>query len=163
MSVAKCSHRSSLVHRRFDLWRKRNILYVEFRYFEPVGFKVFIDLGSDRLAHFLVLGREIECRDLHFPDRIGKFSDNGTLQLNVDVFGLKMSIGAGDLFYELAGIGDAETICSESAQANDAEILVAEHHRIGSAPLHVRELLRVDKVNFGFERGVEPVFPCAEF
>ena len=46
-----------------------------------------------------------------------------------------MIVGAGDFLQELLHVDDAEIVGAERAQPDDAEILVAHHHRIGRAPL----------------------------
>ena len=74
-----------------------------------------------------------------------------------------MCVGAGHLFDQSARISDANRIDSKRSQSDHAEIVIAHHDRIRGAPLQVGKLLRVDKVNFGFERRSESILPCAEF
>src|SRR4051794_34504354 len=74
-----------------------------------------------------------------------------------------MSIGTGDLLDKFAGVGDAKAVSTKCSKPHYAEILVTKHDGVRCAPFHVSELFGIDKVNFGFERRVESVFPCAKF
>ena len=73
-----------------------------------------------------------------------------------------MVVGAGDLLQELLQVDDAEVVGAVRAQAHDAEIRVAHHHRIGRAPLVAGEHARDDVVDVGLERAFERVFPALE-
>src|SRR5204863_7958614 len=73
-----------------------------------------------------------------------------------------MSIRTGDLLDKLARVGDTHAVSAKGPQPDDSEIGVSQHHRVRSAPFHVRKLLGIYKVNFGFERRIKPVFPRAE-
>ena len=73
-----------------------------------------------------------------------------------------MSICSGNLFDKAARVGNTQTIRPESTQTHNAEILIPQHNRVGRAPFHVRELLCIDKVNFGFKWRIKAILPRSE-
>ena len=81
----------------------------------------------------------------------------------VNIFGLEMGVRAGNFLNKGLRVRDAHRITAEGTQANDAEISIAEHDRICRAPFHIGKLLRVDEINFRFDRRVKTVFPRAQF
>src|SRR5690606_17669294 len=68
-----------------------------------------------------------------------------------------------DLADKCRGIRHTKAVSAERTKTHDAEIRITEHNRVRRAPFHIRELLRIDKVNFGLEGRVKAVFPGAEF
>jgi hypothetical protein len=52
-----------------------------------------------------------------------------------------------------------EVVGAEGARAHDPEVLVAQHDRVGRAPLVPGEQPRVDVVDVGLERRLEAVLP----
>ena len=62
------------------------------------------------------------------------------------------SVGSRDLFDERLGIRNPNRVNAERSQTHHAEIGVAHHDGVGSAPLEIGELLCVNEINFRFER-----------
>ena len=73
-----------------------------------------------------------------------------------------MKIAARDFFQKNSRIDDLEIIGAERAQPHDAEILVAQHHRVGGAPLVAGKQARGDVIHVGLERRFKTVFPALE-
>ena len=73
-----------------------------------------------------------------------------------------MIVGARDFLQELLRVDDPEVVGAERAHADDAEVLVAHHHRIRRAPLVAGEEARDDEVDVRLERRLEAVLPALE-
>ena len=59
-------------------------------------------------------------------------------------------------------LDDLEVVGAERADANDAEVVVAEHHRVRRAPLVAGEQARDDEVDVGLEGRIEAERPRLE-
>jgi hypothetical protein len=68
-------------------------------------------------------------------------------------------VGAGYFLQESRHVDHAEVVGPERAQADDAEVLIPDHDRIGRAPLVAREQPRGDVIHVGLERRLEAIFP----
>ena len=70
LSIAKSTHRSTLVHRRLDLGGKADVFNKELGYLETQRAEIFVDLGPNRFADPLVLSSKIERRYLQFTESV---------------------------------------------------------------------------------------------
>src|SRR4029453_4822318 len=74
----------------------------------------------------------------------------------------EMVVGAGDFLQKPRDVDDPKVVGPERAEADDAEVLVADHHWIGRAPLVAGEEPRGDEVDVGLERRFESVLQPLE-
>jgi hypothetical protein len=63
---------------------------------------------------------------------------------------------------EQLGVGDAEGVVAEGAQAHGAKVLVADGDRLRRAPLLVDLLARAEEVDVALERGLEQLVPVLQ-
>ena len=86
-------------------------------------------------------------RDAH---RVGKFLEP------------EMIVRPRDFLEKHLHVGDLEIEDAVGPRADDAEIRVAQHDRVGGAPFVAGEQARVDVIEVRFERRVQSVFPAFE-
>ena len=73
-----------------------------------------------------------------------------------------MIVRAGDFLQKGLHVGDVKIKDAVGARADDAEIGVAQHDRVGGAPFVAGKQAGVDVVEVGLERRVQSVFPAFE-
>jgi hypothetical protein len=91
--------------------------------------------------------------------RVAEDADDARAHRVGELIEAEVVIGAGDLAQEQLGVDDLEVVRPERPRPDDAEIIVAHHHRIGGAPLVPREQAGVEEVDVRLERGFQPVLP----
>ena len=91
--------------------------------------------GSSASPSSRVARGDVERRDLRLRERVGEHADDPRAHRVVEFVEPEMIVGARDFLQELLHVDDAEIVRAVGAQAHDAEVLVAHHHRIGRAPL----------------------------
>ena len=90
---------------------------------------------------------------------LGHAADNGVAQLAFEVGGQVGVAGAADLLEEDARISDAIGVDAVTAQADRAELLVADGDGRGRAPLLVDLQARREEVDLGLEGRLEGLVP----
>ena len=153
----------ALVDRAFDLGRHRHVLDDEAGDLEAVlrGDRR-IDHRQQRVAELAVARGHVEHRHLRRRDRVGEQADDARAHGVAELVEPEVVIGAGDLAQERRRADDLEVVGAERADAHDAEVVVAQHHRVRRAPLVAGEQPRDDVVDVGLERRIEAVLPRRE-
>ena len=118
--------------------------------------------GSSASPELAVARGDVEHRDLARGERLAEDADDARAHHVGELVEPEMIVRARDFLQELRRIDDAEIVCPERAHPDDAEILVAHHHRIRRAPLVAREQARGQEVDVRLERRLEAVFPALE-
>ncbi len=160
--IADDPHRGALVEHPLDLVGQRDVLDVEFRDGEAVLRHRGRDRLGDQLAELAGVGRHVEHRDARGGDGAAEFLHDDVADLEADLVGGELAIGADDLGDEAGRVGRAHGIGAEGAQPDRAEFRVAGDDRVARAPFLVGEAGGVDEVDLGLERRLEAVVPVLE-
>jgi hypothetical protein len=94
-----------------------------------------IDERQQRLAQLAVARGNVERRNLRRRERVGEHAHDARAHGVVELVEPEVVVGARDLLEELLDVDDAEVVRAVRAQAHDAEVVVAHHHRVRRAPL----------------------------
>ncbi len=106
-----------------------------------------------------VAAGHVEHRDRRRRQRVGEDADDARTHGVRELVEPEVVVRPGHLFQEQLRLRDSEVVRAERPDADDAEIVVAHHHRVGRAPLVAGEQPRGEVVDVGLERGVETVLP----
>ena len=118
-----------------------------------------VDERQQRLAQLGVARGDVEHRNLRRRDRVGEDADDARAHRVGELVEPEVVVRAGDLAQERLRLDDLEVVGAERAHAHDAEVVVAQHHRVRRAPLVAGEEPRDDEVDVGLERRVEAERP----
>ena len=118
--------------------------------------------GSSASPSSRVARRDVEHRHLAAGERFAEHADEPRPHRVGELVEPEMLVGAGHFLQELRRLDDAEVVRAERADADDAEVLIAHHDRVGRAPLVAREQPGDDVVDVGLERRLEAVLPALE-
>jgi hypothetical protein len=117
---------------------------------------------SGSSAQLGVAAGDVEHRDRRRRQRVGEHADDARAHRVGELVEPEVVVGARHFLEEQLRLGDAEIVGPERAHADDAEVVVAHHHRVGGAPLVAGEQAGVDVVDVRLERRVEAVTPRLE-
>src|SRR5687767_7854233 len=160
IEIADCRHARSLVDRLFDLRWHRHVLDDEAGDLEAVlRLHRRVDEREERITQLRIARRHVEYRHLRRRQRVGEDADDARAHRVAELVQPEIVVGSGDLPKKDLRVHDFEIVGTEGAHADHTEVVVAEHHRIGRAPLVAGEETRDDEVDVGLEGRLEPVGP----
>jgi len=106
--------------------------------------------------------RQVQQRVQVFPQQVVQPRHDNGPQVVLDFVGGEPALRPHDDVHEHLRVGDLHRVYAEGSQLHHLELAVAEPDRLAGAPLHVREQLLADEIDFGFERAVETMFPALQ-
>ena len=163
VQISDRRHAGTFVDRLLDFRRDGDVLENEARQLDAV-FRLDdrIDQWQERLAHFLITGRDIEHRNFRSRERVAEDADDARTHRLGEFIETKIAIRAGHFLEHQLRIDHLEIVGAKGAHAHDPEILIAHHDRIRSAPFVPGEKAGRDKINVRLEGRLEAVLPRLE-
>jgi hypothetical protein len=160
--VADHVHADALVENLLQLVGQREIFDVEGVQRNAVLGECRFELLADFFGERPLAGCHVEKGNLAICEGVGHFRDDGIAELTFEVGDAIEIAGAADLAVKNLCVGQVVGINAEASQANGAEFLVADGDGIGRAPVLIGLRTRGEKVDVGFERGLEGFVPVLE-
>ena len=159
IEIANHAHRCALIHRRLNLRRQRNVLDHQRHDLQSKRREIGLHAIADKLAQFILIGRQIERGNLALTQDVGKPRDHHVAQLIAQFIDRESPIGADELLEESARIGNFDPIASKRPQPHRPKLAVTQHDRILRPPLAPGERPGGNKIHLGLERRAESILP----
>jgi len=164
VEISDGAHTRPLVDGCLDFRRDGNVLDEEAGDLDSVfGGDLRVDQRQQRFAEFRVARGHVERWHAAGREGIAENANNPRTHGIGELVEPEMLIRAGDFFEENRRINDFEIEGAEGPQPDDAEVRVAHHDRVRSAPFVAGEKTGRDEIDVCLERRLKTVFPAFEF
>ncbi len=160
--VAEDAELRPLVDRRLDLLGEGDVLDEELRELEAEAAELGAELPSSERRQLVVLGRDVERRDLRLGDRVGELGEDDRPELAGDLVRRRQPLRPDDRVEEDLRVGDLHRVGPEGADPDHPEVGVPHHDGVRRPPLQVGVVPGVEEVDLRLERGLEAVLPPAQ-